>query len=109
MAIKNILSNLKFKCLNEDCKQIILYSDVKRHDNICEYQKIICPNNGCNKRLLKKDLENHVKNECEHTLIITPDGRKGKKYVEWKAEQEDFSWKKHLQEDIDECIKNCKR
>ena len=69
MAIKNILSNLKFKCLNEDCKQIILYSDVKRHDSICEYQKIICPNNGCNKRLLKKDLENHVKNECEYTLI----------------------------------------
>ena len=42
----------------------------------------------------------------EHDLsIITPDGRKGKKYVEWKAEQEGLSWKKRLQEDIDECIK----
>ena len=58
MAIKNILSNLKFKCLNEECKEVILYSDVKRHDNICEFQKIICPNNGCNKKLLKKELEN---------------------------------------------------
>ena len=69
MAIKNILSNIKFKCLNEGCKEIILYSDVKRHDNICEYQNIICPNNGCNKRLLKKDLEEHVKKECEYNLI----------------------------------------
>ncbi|MCR5236748.1 MAG: relaxase/mobilization nuclease domain-containing protein [Lachnospiraceae bacterium] len=42
----------------------------------------------------------------EHNLsIIIPSGRKGKKYVEWKAEQEGISWKKRLQENIDECIK----
>ena len=42
----------------------------------------------------------------EHNLsIIEPSGRKGKKYVEWKAEQEGISWKKRLQEDIDECVK----
>ncbi len=45
----------------------------------------------------------------EHNLsIIIPSGRKGKKYVEWKAEQEGISWKKRLQEDIDECIKTAK-
>ena len=42
----------------------------------------------------------------EHNLsIIEPSGRKGKKYVEWKAVQEGTSWKKRLQEDIDECIR----
>lgn len=42
----------------------------------------------------------------EHNLsIIEPSGRKGKKYVEWKAEQECTSWKKCLQADIDECVK----
>lgn len=41
----------------------------------------------------------------EHNLsIIEPSGRKGKKYVEWKAEQEGVSRKKRLQKDIDECI-----
>lgn len=41
----------------------------------------------------------------EHNLsIIEPSGRKGKKYVEWKAEQEGTSWKNRLQADIDECI-----
>ncbi|MBO5623766.1 MAG: relaxase/mobilization nuclease domain-containing protein, partial [Butyrivibrio sp.] len=42
----------------------------------------------------------------EHNLsIIEPSGRKGKKYIEWKAEQEGTSWKKRLQADIDECVK----
>ena len=45
----------------------------------------------------------------EHNLsIIEPSGRKGKKYVEWKAEQEGTSWKNRLQEDIDECIRIAK-
>ena len=45
----------------------------------------------------------------EHGLsVIIPSDRKGKKYVEWKAEQEGISWKKRLREDIDECIKLAK-
>ncbi|WP_029199525.1 relaxase/mobilization nuclease domain-containing protein [Oribacterium sp. NK2B42] len=45
----------------------------------------------------------------EHNLsVIIPNSRKGKKYVEWKAEQENLSWKKRLREDIDECIKIAK-
>ncbi|MBQ8135789.1 MAG: relaxase/mobilization nuclease domain-containing protein [Clostridia bacterium] len=45
----------------------------------------------------------------EHNLsIIEPSGRKGKKYIQWKAEQEGTSWKKRLQEDIDECIRIAK-
>ena len=45
----------------------------------------------------------------EHDLsVIIPSGRKDKKYIEWRAEQEGISWKKRLQEDIDECIKLAK-
>ena len=45
----------------------------------------------------------------EHNLsIIEPSDRKGKKYVQWKVEQEGTSWKKRLQKDIDECIKLAK-
>ncbi len=45
----------------------------------------------------------------EHGLsVIIPSGRKGKKYVQWKAEQEGTSWKKRLQADIDECIRTAK-
>ena len=45
----------------------------------------------------------------EHNLsIIIPSGKKGKSYTEWKAEQKGISWKKRLQEDIDECIRIAK-
>ncbi|MBO6300157.1 MAG: relaxase/mobilization nuclease domain-containing protein [Lachnospiraceae bacterium] len=45
----------------------------------------------------------------EHGLSVIPQkGRKGKKYIEWKAEQEGTSWKKQLKDDIDECVKIAK-
>ena len=69
MGIKNLLINLKFKCPNEGCKEIISYIDVKTHDNICPFQKMICPNKDCEEQLLKKDLEDHIKNICKYTLI----------------------------------------
>lgn len=37
-----------------------------------------------------------------------PGGKKGKSYTEWKAEQKGISWKKRLQEDINECIRIAK-
>ena len=67
--LKDILNKLQFKCKNKDCEEIILYPDVKRHDKICEFQEIICPNNGCNKKLIKKNLENHVINECLFSIV----------------------------------------
>jgi len=69
MGIRNLLNNLKFNCPNEGCKEIISYIDVKTHDNICPFQKMICPNKECNEQLLKKDLENHIKNDCKYSLI----------------------------------------
>ena len=30
---------------------------------------MICPNKECGEHILKKDLENHIKNECKYTLI----------------------------------------
>ena len=53
----------------------------------------------------------HLSDElcAEHGLsVILPSVRKGKKYVEWKAEQEGLSWKKRLKDDINECIKEAK-
>lgn len=68
-SLKDILNKLKFKCLNIGCEQILNYSDVKLHDKNCEFQEIICPNNGCNQKLIKKNLENHVLNECQYALV----------------------------------------
>ena len=67
--LKDILNKLKFKCLNKGCEQTLNYSDVKLHDKNCDFQEIICPNNGCNQKVIKKNLENHVLNECQFALV----------------------------------------
>ena len=69
VGIINLLKNLKFKCINEGCDTIIPYEEVKKHDSTCDYQKIKCINKRCKKRILKKELENHIKNECKYSLI----------------------------------------
>ena len=69
VGIINLLKNLKFKCLNEGCNAIIPYNEVKKHDSICDYQKIKCTNKKCKKRIVKKELSNHIKNECKYSLI----------------------------------------
>lgn len=68
-GIINLLKNLKFKCQNEGCATTIPYAEVKNHDLNCEYQKVFCTNKKCKKRLIKKDLDNHVKNICKYSLI----------------------------------------
>lgn len=73
-TLKDILSKLKFKCMNKNCEKILNYSDVKIHDKNCDFQEIICPDNNCDKKLLKKNLENHVLNECQYSLIENNNG-----------------------------------
>ena len=49
----------------------------------------------------------HLSDELckEHGLsVIEPSGRRGKKYAEWKANQEGRSWKIQMRNDIDEVI-----
>ena len=68
-GITNLLNNLKFKCINEGCDEIINYIDIKTHENICPFQKMICPNQQCGCHILKKNLEKHIKEECNYSLI----------------------------------------
>ena len=68
-GITNLLNNLKFKCNNEGCEEVINYIDIKIHENLCLFKKVICPNKDCGEHVLKKDLENHIKNECKYTLV----------------------------------------
>ena len=69
IGIVNLLQNLNFNCPNEGCDAIIPYKEVKNHDINCQYQKVLCTNKRCRKRIIKKDLENHIKNICKYTQI----------------------------------------
>ena len=69
VGIINLLKNIKFKCQNDGCTSIIPYDEVKNHDLNCEYQKVQCSNKRCKKKIIKYQLENHIKNECKYSLI----------------------------------------
>lgn len=68
-GIRALLSNLVFKCENEGCDKEIAYSDVLLHDQACDYKTVECPHKNCKTQLPKKDLENHIKNDCAYTLV----------------------------------------
>ena len=101
-SLKDILSKLKFKCLNKDCNEILNYKDVKRHDKICDFQEIICPNNGCNKKLIKKNLENHILNECQFILVKCP-------YCEFQFNKNEISKHKKSCELVNNSLKSDKK
>ena len=47
----------------------ILRKNINNHYNICNEYPIKCQNNGCNKIMKRKNMNNHIKNECEYELI----------------------------------------
>ena len=69
LSIINILNNIKFECANVGCTEILYYSEVETHIRDCPYQKIKCENDGCDKIILKKDIFEHNKNECNYFKI----------------------------------------
>ena len=68
-GIKALLSNLIFKCENLGCTAEIPYSDILFHDVNCDYQTVECPHKGCGVQLARKDLEQHIKDDCAFTLV----------------------------------------
>ena len=69
LAIKNLLSQLRFKCPNIGCTISFDYTKIEKHNNECQFQKIKCPNKYCDKEIMRKDMNNHILNECEFLLI----------------------------------------
>ena len=71
ILLNQIFDSIKLKCKNykEGCKCILLYKEIKNHiENKCLYQEIICPNN-CPYNILKKDLNEHLKN-CKNRKCV---------------------------------------
>jgi len=80
----NILSDIKIYCPNEDCNKEITIGDFDNHISKCDYQILDCP--YCDKeQILRKELNNHLKNNMEdHFLILINEVEKLKKIVNSK-------------------------
>ena len=108
LYIKLLNGNCKVKCIKNKlgCKWESTLSNLESHlKDECLYSEIKCPNNDCDKILLKKDLEFHL-SQCDFTEKIM----KAKcKFCKNEFDMSNFS--QHLKEcpeKIIECDKGCK-
>jgi hypothetical protein len=70
-GINSMLSLLKFSCLNKDhgCDEILSYNNVTKHDQVCKFSIVKCPNLECGLDVKRQLLEYHIRNECEFSLF----------------------------------------
>lgn len=76
---KREIQNLKVRCPNNKreegkCEVIETVKDMPTHLNECPFAVIMCPNR-CVKLIIRRDLEDHVTNQCEKRLVSCPDCR----------------------------------
>lgn len=69
--IVNMCNEIKVRCPNEDCEEIVLRGYVEYHaTRECQHQKLECPDPKCGKLVKKK---NYVPNQCIHSSNIECD------------------------------------
>ncbi len=63
----NLLSTVHTK-LATGCSEQVKLESIVAHVSGCDYQTMMCTN-SCGRRLLKKQLQNHLMNTCSHRII----------------------------------------
>jgi len=67
----NELSEQIFRCLNDNCEKISLYSEAISHLKECDMLMKPCTE-GCGLGLLGKDMEYHIKRQCKNLKETCP-------------------------------------
>lgn len=69
--LNSLLDKLVFKCIyfKSGCEERINYSNYIKHNDECGYKEITCSSNGCNKKMLKLKLPDHLEKECEFVMV----------------------------------------
>ncbi|KAK5023169.1 hypothetical protein LTS07_009391 [Exophiala sideris] len=96
--IVNMCNEIKVRCPNEDCEEIVSRGAVEYHaTRECQHQNLQCPDQECGKLVKKK---NYVPNQCIHSTDIECDcgaviqlGRGG--------------WRKHKDEECPNTVVRC--
>ncbi|KAJ5072296.1 tnf receptor associated factor [Anaeramoeba ignava] len=72
-VFKNMVDGLLIKCPNhiKSCEHICARNEIKEHLKQCPFQEVTCENEGCEEKILRKDQEKH--NEiCAFKLVDCP-------------------------------------
>ncbi len=109
---KDLEHHLAENCPNRDyecdqCGQKGPYADKQRHDQICPEKDVACTNEDCSMRIKRIKIDDHIENECEHTVIACKCTNIGcdvklKRKIMRSHEQDDTA---HLDKAIDTVVK----
>ena len=61
---KREIDELRVQCKYHNCEWRGTFGTVEEHLAACKITLVPCPNDGCEDRIKRVDLHNHVKNEC---------------------------------------------
>ena len=72
---KDLEKHLKKECMNREhecqhCGKKDTFTNITGiHDDICEKKVLPCPNADCSESMRRAKLEQHLENDCKHTMI----------------------------------------
>ena len=70
-------------CSNSECKAVVARCDLADHLAMCKYALLHCPNKCMVVvRILRRDLDNHLKNECPNRQYECPDCKTTGRYCD---------------------------
>ncbi len=62
------INELEMNCGNKECKIVTTYSELTKHLSECSYGIVDC-SNICGEQFKRRDLEQHLEEECENRII----------------------------------------
>jgi hypothetical protein len=69
IPMRRLINEIVISCKNEGCEVQCTKANLTKHNAICEFEVVECPNSPTCKHLLRRNLNEHVTNECEHRII----------------------------------------
>ncbi|XP_077986333.1 TNF receptor-associated factor 2-like isoform X2 [Glandiceps talaboti] len=68
-AIQRELRLIKVRCINDGCDWEGAFKDYEDHIIICDYEVIMCIKRGCDQRILRGNLVNHLDTQCVMRVV----------------------------------------
>ncbi|XP_077986432.1 TNF receptor-associated factor 2-like [Glandiceps talaboti] len=68
-AIQRELRSVTVKCINDGCDWEGHFKDYEDHVQVCDYEVIACIKRGCDQRILRGNLVNHLDTQCAMRVV----------------------------------------
>lgn len=69
IPIRRLVLELSIKCPNELCDKVIRRCDIEKHNTVCSFLQIECPNNPFCGHIIRRDLAHHCEYICAYRTV----------------------------------------